>query len=196
MNTIIFASNNANKAREIRTLLPQALQLITLQEAGIFKDIPEPYDTLRENAYEKAKVIYELTGNNCFSEDSGLMVEALNDTPGVKSARYAGEVANDENNIALLLHNLKDTTNRTAKFCTVICLQLQGDYFYFDGECAGRIITEKRGSQGFGYDPVFIPEGADKTFAEMDMAEKSEYSHRKKATLKLIRYLNKKYGES
>ncbi len=195
MPTIIFASNNVNKAREIRGQLPALIQILTLKEAGIFIDIPEPYGTFKENAQEKASVIFGLTGSSCFSEDSGLIVHALNGEPGVKSARYAGEEANDEKNITLLLQNLQQEYDRKAVFHTTICLQHNDAFHFFEGECSGRIITEKKGQSGFGYDPVFIPDGSSKTFAEMSMEEKSVFSHRKKATKKLIPFLKEIYGE-
>jgi len=189
MKTLIFATNNENKVVEIRSLLDENFKIISLSEAGIDIDIPEPFDTLEENAVEKSQVIYNLTKTNCFAEDTGLEVKVLNNEPGVKSARYAGEERNFDKNIARLLDKLKDYTNRTARFRTVICLTVNGKHNIFEGECKGTIIAERRGSGGFGYDCIFIPEGASKTFAEMPLREKNIYSHRKKATQKLISYL-------
>ena len=189
MKTLIFATNNENKVVEIRSLLDENFKIISLSEAGIDIDIPEPFDTLEENAVEKSQVIYNLTKTNCFAEDTGLEVKVLNNEPGVKSARYAGEERNFDKNIARLLDKLKDYTNRTARFRTVICLTVNGKHNIFEGECKGTIIAERKGSGGFGYDCIFIPEGASKTFAEMPLREKNIYSHRKKATQKLISYL-------
>ena len=191
MNTIIFATNNQNKVEEVRAVLGGQFNIITLKESGIDIDIPEPYDTLEANATEKAKTIFKLTNKNCFSEDTGLEVAALNGEPGVKSARYAGDSRSFEDNIDKLLTNLKSADNRAARFRTVISMILDGEEYFFEGICAGEIISERRGTNGFGYDPVFIPTGSNKTFAEMDMAEKNKFSHRKKAMEKLIGFLNK-----
>jgi XTP/dITP diphosphohydrolase len=187
---LIFATNNQHKVDEIRSVVGQNLDIITLQEAGINIDIPEPYNSLEENATGKSKIIFELTGTNCFSEDTGLEVAALNGEPGVKSARYAGEGRSFDANIEKLLSNLGGISDRSARFRTVISLLIDGKETKFEGICEGQIITEKRGQQGFGYDPVFIPAGSARTFAEMDMHEKNQYSHRKKATEKLVAFLN------
>jgi len=187
---LIFATNNQHKVDEIRSVVGNNLDIITLKEAGIDIDIPEPYDTLEENASGKSRTIFELTGTNCFSEDTGLEVTALNGEPGVKSARYAGDNRSFDANIDKLLSNLAGKPGRTARFRTVISLLIDGTETKFEGICDGQIIEEKRGGQGFGYDPVFIPTGSDKTFAEMDMKEKNQFSHRKKATEKLVAFLN------
>lgn len=187
---LIFATNNQHKADEIRSVLKGPVELITLKEAGIDIDIPEPYETLEENARTKSTTIYEMTGTDCFSEDTGLEVDALGGEPGVKSARYAGEGRSFDANIEKLLAKLEGIEDRRARFRTVISLLINGQETLFEGVCEGRIITEKRGNNGFGYDPVFIPEGADLSFAEMDMAGKNRYSHRKKATEKLVAFLN------
>ena len=186
----IFATNNQHKADEIRQVLNGYITILTLQEAGILKDIPEPHDTLEANASEKSGVIYELTGKDCFSEDTGLEVAALDGEPGVKSARYAGEKSTGEENIIKLLDKMKGVKDRAARFRTVISLRMSGKETLFEGICEGLITEEKKGDKGFGYDPVFIPGGAGKTFAEMDMQEKNRYSHRKKATGKLVAFLN------
>ena len=191
MNTIIFATNNQNKVEEVRAVLGGQFNIITLKESGIDIDIPEPHDTLEANATEKAKTIFKLTNKNCFSEDTGLEVDALNGEPGVKSARYAGDSRSFDDNIDKLLTNLKSTDNKAARFRTVISLILDGEEYFFEGICAGEIISERRGKNGFGYDPVFIPTGSNNTFAEMDMNEKNKFSHRKKAMEKLINFLNK-----
>ena len=187
---LIFATNNQHKVDEIRHIIGSGFQLLTLKEAGIDIDIPEPHDTLEENASKKSKTIYQMTNTSCFSEDTGLEVAALNGEPGVKSARYAGEGKSFDKNIDKLLDNLKNKADRTARFRTVISLILDGEEHLFEGICNGKIISEKRGIQGFGYDPVFIPDGSVKTFAEMDIEEKTQFSHRKKATEKLVTFLS------
>lgn len=187
---LIFATNNQHKADEIRSVLKGPVELVTLKEAGIDIDIPEPYDTLEENARTKSVTIFQLTGTNCFSEDTGLEVDALGGEPGVKSARYAGEGRSFDANIDKLLAKLEGHEDRRARFKTVISLLINGKETLFEGVCEGRIIHEKRGNNGFGYDPVFIPDGSDLSFAEMDMAGKNRYSHRKKATEKLVAFLN------
>jgi XTP/dITP diphosphohydrolase len=171
-------------------VLGDKFSIKTLAEAGIDIEIPEPHDTLEENAREKSVVIHRLTGGNCFSEDTGLEVTALGGAPGVRSARYAGEDANFDNNISKLLAALDGISERAARFRTVISLFLDGKEYQFEGICPGTIITERKGNNGFGYDPVFIPGGADKSFAEMTMDEKTIYSHRKKATEKFVAFLN------
>jgi XTP/dITP diphosphohydrolase len=193
MKTLIFATNNTNKVVEIRSLLDETFTIISLLEAGIYVDIPEPFDTLEENAIAKSEFIYKLKGVSCFAEDTGLEVEALDGEPGVKSARYAGDEKSFEKNIDKLLGKLKYAATRSALFKTVICLTVKGKHNIFEGICKGTIIAERRGSYGFGYDSVFIPDGAGKTFAEMGLREKNIFSHRKKATEKLIHYLKKAF---
>ena len=196
MKSLIFASNNANKIADIKTLLPSGFTVISLAEAGIEIEIEEPYFTFRENAAEKARVINKLTGKDCFSEDSGLEVAALNGEPGVFSSRYAKADEGFSDNIEKLLTTLKNEPNRKAQFKTVICLLMDNQYHYFEGECKGEIINERKGEQGFGYDPVFIPEGSNKSFAEMTMEEKNKFSHRKKAFAKLLQFLKEPNGEN
>ena len=190
LSTLIFATNNEHKVQEIRKVIGNKFNIITLREAGILIDIPEPHDTLQANAIEKARTIHQLTNKNCFSEDTGLEVGALNGDPGVKSARYAGEGKNFQDNIDKLLLNLQNVTDRRARFRTVICLIYKDEEYLFEGECEGTITKKQHGSEGFGYDPVFIPGGSDKTFAEMSMEEKNVFSHRRKATDNLIAFLN------
>ena len=189
MHTLIFATNNQNKVEEIRKVTNGLFNIITLKEAGIDIDIPEPHDTLEANATEKSTVIHKMTKQNVFSEDTGLEVFSLNGEPGVKSARYAGEGRGFQENIDKLLHNLEGQTNRQAQFRTVVSLIWEDKEYLFEGICEGKIIAEQKGLQGFGYDPVFVPDGADITFAEMTMDEKNKYSHRKKAVSKLIDFL-------
>jgi XTP/dITP diphosphohydrolase len=187
---LIFATNNQHKVDELRSLISGDMDIITLHEAGINIDIPEPYDSLEENAAGKSRTIYEMTGINCFSEDTGLEVAALLGEPGVKSARYAGESRSFDANIDKLLINLAGQPDRSARFRTVISLLIEGVETQFEGICEGQIILERRGKQGFGYDPVFIPAGASETFAQMSMTEKGKYSHRARATEKLVAFLN------
>ncbi|MEO6488403.1 MAG: RdgB/HAM1 family non-canonical purine NTP pyrophosphatase [Ferruginibacter sp.] len=195
MRSIIFASNNENKVEEIKKILKGRYNVISLKDAGINIDIPEPYDTLEENAFEKSRTIYALSGKDCFSEDTGLEVMALNNEPGVKSARYAANDPVFKSNTAKLLHALIPIENRQAQFRTVISLMLQGTEYQFEGICKGFISRFEKGILGFGYDPLFIPEGSDKTFGEMKMDEKNKFSHRKKATAKLAAFLNDHYGK-
>ena len=187
---LIFATNNQNKIVEIKTALSGGLEIVTLKEAGINIEIDEPFETLEENAREKATVILNLTKQNCFSEDTGLEVTALNGAPGVRSARYAGNEADNKKNIALLLKNMEGIKEREAQFKTVICLLLNEQEYLFTGICRGKINDVEQGNMGFGYDAIFTPDGADKTFAEMNMEEKNKYSHRKKALIQLIKFLN------
>jgi XTP/dITP diphosphohydrolase len=187
---LIFATNNQHKVDEIRHAINSSFELLTLKEAGIDIDIPEPFDTLEANATEKSRTIYQLTNTNCFSEDTGLEVAVLNGEPGVKSARYAGDGRSFDKNIDKLLDNLEGKTDMSARFRTIISLILNGEETRFEGICKGKIIPERRGSNGFGYDPVFIPDGSDKTFAEMELKEKDRFSHRAKATEKLVAFLN------
>jgi len=192
MITIIFATHNRHKAGEIRSVTGKQFRIITLHEAGIDIDIPEPHDTLEKNASAKSSFIHTLTSQNCFSEDTGLEVYTLNGEPGVKSARYAGNEKDFQKNIDQLLLNLGGKTNRKARFRTVISLIMDNKEYLFEGICEGEIITGQKGAGGFGYDPVFMPNGSDKTFAEMSMEEKNIFSHRRKATDLLIQFLKNK----
>ena len=188
---LIFATNNQHKVNEIQPLVGNDFELITLKDAGIDTDIPEPFDSLEENAAHKSKTIYNLTGLNCFSEDTGLEVTALNGEPGVKSARYSGEDKSFDKNIDKLLNNLDPKKDRSARFRTVISLLMDGKEIQFEGICEGYIIQNRQGNEGFGYDPVFVPSGAEITFAQMTMEEKNKFSHRRKAVDKLVNYLRK-----
>lgn len=197
MHTLIFATNNQHKVNEIQSLVGSDFKIIPLNEAGIDIDIPEPHDTLQENAFEKAMTIFNLTNQNCFSEDTGLEIMALNGAPGVKSARYAGESRDFQANIDKVLFNLTAIENPTAQFRTVICLLWNDEVnglqtHYFEGICKGHIAKVMQGEKGFGYDPIFIPEGSTKSFAQMSMEEKNKYSHRQKAVSQLFEFLRSK----
>jgi XTP/dITP diphosphohydrolase len=194
MEELIFATHNLNKVIEVRSLLPEGLRIISLDEAGLHEDIPEPFDTLEANAREKAAVIFSLTKKDCFSEDTGLEVDALGGAPGVLSARYAGPQKSAKDNVALLISRMKGKADRSARFRTVISLFLNGAEYQFEGVCPGRISETVRGEKGFGYDPVFIPEGAERTFALMPLEEKNRYSHRARALKKLAAFLQTKTG--
>lgn len=187
---LIFATNNKHKAEEVESILPGNIKIITLQEAGIDIDIPEPHATLEENAAEKGKTIFTYTGKNCFAEDTGLEVGALGGAPGVYSARYAGEEKSSEKNIRKVLEELEGHTDRSAQFRTVIFLIFENNEYVFEGICEGEITKEPIGHNGFGYDSIFKPKGHNKTFAQMNLDEKNTYSHRKKAMDKLVTFLN------
>lgn len=187
---LIFATNNKHKVEEVKSVVPSSVNIITLKEAGIDIEIPEPHPTLQENAAEKGKTIFSITKKNCFSEDTGLEVFSLGGEPGVRSARYAGDEASSQKNIEKLLARLEDKEDRTAQFRTVIYLIWRDKEYFFEGICKGEIVRAAQGVKGFGYDPVFVPEGAQKTFAEMTMDEKNSFSHRQKAVTKLVEFLN------
>jgi XTP/dITP diphosphohydrolase len=189
MHTLIFATNSRNKVAEIQSLVGPNFTIIPLKEAGIDIDIPEPHDQLEANALEKAMTIFKMTQQNCFSEDTGLEIEGLDGAPGVKSARYAGENSNPQANIDLVLSKMTGVNNRTAQFRTVICLIWENQTYYFEGICKGQILNNMQGENGFGYDPIFVPDGASKSFANMTMEEKNTYSHRKKAVTQLFDFL-------
>jgi XTP/dITP diphosphohydrolase len=189
---LIFASNNAHKLEEFQSALGPGLEIISLAQAGIQREIPEPFETLKENAQVKAQTIYELSGGmDCFSEDTGLEVDALGGEPGVHSARYAGEPVSAEKNVRKLLMAMSDSPNRRARFITIICLILKGQEYFFEGRCEGQILHSVSGDGGFGYDPVFTPDGSLKSFAEMTLEEKNIFSHRRKAGDLLIAFLKK-----
>lgn len=193
MQQIIFATNNKHKKDEVSHLLP-GFEVLTLSEIGISEDIPETGETLEENALIKANFVFEKTGLDCFADDTGLEVEALGGKPGVYSARYAGEPADPQANIDKLLAELKDIENRKARFRTVIALIQNGEPVFIEGIVNGRIIECRSGASGFGYDPVFIPDGYAQTFAQMSLEEKNKISHRGKATRKLVEFLNSSKG--
>jgi len=187
---LIFATQNQNKVNELKLLMPDSIELLSLKAINCSDDIPETADNLEGNASQKSTYVVSKFNVNCFADDTGLEIEALNNEPGVLSARYAGEQKNSNDNMNLVLLNLKNKTNRKARFRTVISLVINGKEHIFEGEAKGEIVTEKCGVDGFGYDPIFKPEGFDITFAEMSMAEKNEISHRGKAVRKLVDYLN------
>lgn len=189
MTKLVFASNNKNKIKEIQQLVPKEIQIISLEDIGCHVDIPETAETIEGNAILKANYITQHYGYPCFADDSGLEVDVLHGAPGVYSARYAGEPKDDNKNIEKLLLTLKNETNRKANFKTVICLNLNNEQHLFTGIINGLITTEKKGTNGFGYDPIFIPEGYQKTFAELEIEEKSYISHRGKAVKELIDFL-------
>ncbi len=189
MTTLLFATNNAHKIGEMRSIIGNLVQVVGLKEAGINTEIPEPHDTLEENASEKSAAIYALTGMSCFSEDTGLEVYSISNEPGVRSARYAGDSSTSEQNIIKLLDKLKGRNDRRARFRTVISLIWNGKEYQFEGICEGSIAEQPRGAQGFGYDPVFIPAGSTLSFAEMTLEEKNMFSHRKKAADQLVLFL-------
>lgn len=190
MEKLIFATNNQHKVDEIKSVIGSLFEVVSLRDAGINIDIPEPYNTLEENARIKSQTIHKLTAQNCFSEDTGLEVLALNGEPGVKSARYAGDEKEPKDNMEKLLAKLASQPDRSARFRTVISLILNGQEHQFEGICNGVITENPSGKFGFGYDPIFIPEGASKSFAEMTLTEKNKYSHRKKATAQLLQFLS------
>jgi XTP/dITP diphosphohydrolase len=186
---IVFATNNVNKIKEIRHILGDSFKLLSLHDLGIFEDIPENEPTLEGNAIHKARAVNRMLNKDVFADDTGLEIEALNGQPGVHSARFAGENKDSDANIDKALLMMGETENRNARFRTVIALILNGKEYLFEGIVNGRIIKEKRGKAGFGYDPVFIPEGMTKTFAEMSLDEKNRISHRARAFEKLKGFL-------
>ena len=191
MTRIIMATNNAHKLDEARHILGEEYSVLGLADIGFNEDLAETSATLEGNALQKARYVHDRCGLDCFADDTGLMVDALNGEPGVYSARYAGEHCSFDDNINLLLDNMEGKTNRNARFETVICLIEDGKARYFEGKCEGCILTERYGRGGFGYDPIFMPKGYGESFAELSTEEKNKISHRGKATAELIKYLLK-----
>ncbi|WP_405570076.1 non-canonical purine NTP diphosphatase [Winogradskyella sp. Asnod2-B02-A] len=187
---LVFATNNLNKLKEVQAILPQHIKLLSLKEIACNEDIPETQPTIEGNAIQKAEYLKKHYGYDCFADDTGLEVEALNGEPGVFSARYAGPQRNAEDNTNKLLEELEDKPNRKAQFKTVIALHLNGKIHTFTGICKGEITTEKHGEGGFGYDPIFKADGYKKTFAEISLEEKNNIGHRGKAVAQLISFLN------
>ena len=187
---LVFATNNLNKIKEVQLLIPHHIKLLSLEDIGCLEDIPETQNTIEGNAIQKANYIKLNYGYDCFADDTGLEVTALNGEPGVFSARYAGKQKNANDNMNKLLTALKNKTDRTAQFKTVIALNFNNKQHTFTGICKGEITLEKHGTDGFGYDPIFKPEGYNKTFAEMDINLKNNIGHRGKAVTQLIEFLN------
>ena len=185
---IVFATANPNKLKEIKSAI-NSFEIVGLKDLGITEEIPETGDTLKKNALQKAKYVYDKTGLDCFSDDTGLEIEALNLRPGVYSAMYAGPDCNAENNTRKVLEELGEIPNRTAQFKTVIALILQGREYFFESVIKGEILKDKTGKDGFGYDPIFRPLGYKESFAEMSIAQKNEISHRGLAVKKLVKFL-------
>lgn len=187
---LIFATHNKNKTKEVKSMMPSHIELLSLDDINFHTEIEENATTLEGNALLKAKTIFEKTGINCFADDSGLLVDALNGAPGVYSARYAGSHKNDEDNMQKLLSELKDKTNKNAHFKTVMALIIDGKEYLFDGKIEGKIISEKLGSNGFGYDPIFVPDGYNETFAQLDSETKNKISHRSRALQKMLEFIS------
>lgn len=187
---IVFATNNHHKIQEIQALLPTHIEILSLESIGCFEEIPETATTIEENAVMKANYVLEHYGFDCFADDTGLEVESLHGEPGVFSARYAGEARNADDNMDKLLQNLEGKSNRSAQFKTVICLNINGKQQLFAGIAKGVIRTQKAGDSGFGYDPIFCPDGYEFTFAQLSFDEKNRISHRAKAASLLLDYLN------
>ena len=189
MKTMVFATNNPNKVREVQEILGDRFRIRSLEDIGCLETLPETSATIEGNALQKARYVYRHFGTDCFAEDTGLEVRALNNEPGVFSARYAGPQRNSDDTMELLLKNPQGKKDRYARFKTVIALIRGGREYTFEGIAEGRVLEEKRGNEGFGYDPVFAPEGSDLSFAEMTPAEKNAVSHRGKAMRRLIEFL-------
>ncbi len=187
---LVFATNNQHKLKELQAILGNEFQLLSLKDIGCNEEIPEEQPTLEGNASQKSYFIYERYGYNCFADDTGLEIEALNGEPGVYSARYAGEEKSAEANMEKVLDKMAKINTRNARFRTVVSLILNGEEQLFEGIVEGKIRTEKKGNSGFGYDPIFQPDGFDLTFAEMDLSDKNKISHRGRAVKKLVEYLN------
>lgn len=186
---LCFATNNQHKLEEVQAMLGNSFILTTLKEIGCEEEIPETHDTIPENSYEKAEFVWNNYGINCFADDSGLEIEALDGAPGVHSAYYAGPQRDADDNMDLVIKNMTGKDNFNARFIAIITLVLDGKFYQFDGEIKGKIILEKRGTYGFGYNPIFVPEGHSRTFAEMTMEEKGGLSHRARAFAKLEEFL-------
>ena len=188
---LVFATNNPNKLSEIRSLVPDGIEILSLKDINCNEELPETNPTLEENALQKAKYVNTHYGFNCFADDTGLEIDMLGGAPGVYSSRYAGEDCKAEDNMRKVLAKLKNESDRTAKFRTVIALIVDGEVTLFEGECKGRITKTKSGIEGFGYDPIFTPDGYEITFAEMNKVEKGAISHRGKAVEKLVSFLHR-----
>ncbi len=192
MNEIVFASNNIHKLTEVRTKLTGFFQILSLKDINCHDEIPETANTFEGNAEQKAIWILDKYGYDCFADDSGIEIEALDNKPGVFSARYAGENCTFDDNNRKVLKELENIENKNAKFVTTICLKLNGKTHFFKGEVKGKIIDEYRGTEGFGYDPIFVPDGYNISFAEMRLEDKNKISHRALAIDKMLLFFNKK----
>jgi XTP/dITP diphosphohydrolase len=188
---LVFATNNLNKLSEIKSLVPSGIEILSLNDINCNEELPETNPTLQENALQKAKYVFDNYGFNCFADDTGLEIDALGGEPGVYSARYAGKDCSAEDNMKKVLKKLEAEQDRSAKFRTVISLILDGEEALFEGECKGNMTRKKSGAEGFGYDPIFIAEGYELTFSEMNKDEKGKISHRGKAVKKLVGFLNR-----
>jgi len=188
---LVFATNNPNKLSEIRSLVPAGIEILSLKDIHCNEQLPETNPTLQENALQKAQYVNTHYSFNCFADDTGLEIDALGGAPGVYSARYAGEDCKAEDNMRKVLEKLKNESERTAKFRTVMVLIVDGEVTFFEGECKGKITKTKSGAEGFGYDPIFMPNGYDITFAEMSKVEKGAISHRGKAVEELVSFLHR-----
>lgn len=186
---LVFATANQNKAKEIQLLIPERIEILSLNDIHCLEDIPETQATIEGNASQKAFYVFEKYHHNCFADDTGLEIESLGGRPGVLSARYAGPAKNANENMDKILAEMAGVQNRRGRFKTVISLVVNGKDLQFEGVVNGTILTEKRGGQGFGYDPIFLPDGSEKSFAEMDLSEKNKISHRALAVNKLVEYL-------
>ena len=186
---LVFATNNKNKIHEVQHILPESFQILSLKDINCLEEIPETQDTIEGNALQKSSYVLEHYGYDCFADDTGLEIEALNGEPGVYSAMYAGSQRSSKDNIEKVLNKLQNIKNREAQFKTVISLQLKGKVYSFEGICKGEIILTPKGADGFGYDPIFKPDGYDMTFAEMPLDVKNKIGHRGKAVQKLISFL-------
>lgn len=178
---LIFATSNQHKLREIRSVALPGIEIVSLKDIGFEGELPETHETIEENSLEKAEYLAKKFNTDCFAEDTGLIIDALNGEPGVYSARYAGENATFEDNVTRVLTKMQGKENRRARFKTVITYYSGGNYVQFEGVTEGKVLTERRGNEGFGYDPVFVPDGAEKSYAEMTLEEKNRFSHRKKS---------------
>ena len=186
---LVFATGNQNKAKEIQSLIPDRIEILSLNDINCLEEIPETQATIEGNASQKAFYVFEKYQQNCFADDTGLEIDALNGKPGVLSARYAGDAKNANDNMDKILLEMKGINNRKARFKTVISLVVNGKEMQFEGVVNGTILNQKSGNNGFGYDPIFLPEGSTKSFAEMELSEKNLVSHRARAVNKLVEYL-------
>jgi XTP/dITP diphosphohydrolase len=191
IDTLLFATNNQHKLKEIREITGNAIKILGLNDIGFQGEIPETQETLEGNARQKARFIFEKTQRNCFADDTGLEIDVLDGRPGVYSARYAGEGCSFEDNILKVLFEMKGISDRRARFRCAVCLIIDNEEYFFEGKAEGRLLTEKRGTDGFGYDPLFVPDGQNMTFAEMPAYLKNGISHRGKAINRMLRFLQK-----